>query len=110
MFSVPPAERTAGDLLLEVVDPWVEHASACDRDDCEQCVLLINRLRLAYKVWKNSAHQSASVPPAEHHRCSGCGHRWTGALKGAELCGDCWRSAWNRKSARVPPEPSQEPQ
>jgi hypothetical protein len=28
---------------------------------------------------------------APSHRCSGCGHRWSGELKGAELCGDCWR-------------------
>ena len=26
------------------------------------------------------------------HRCSGCGHRWEGPLRGAELCGDCWRT------------------
>jgi hypothetical protein len=25
------------------------------------------------------------------HRCSGCGHRWYGPLRGADLCGDCWR-------------------
>lgn len=37
---------------------------------------------------------------ADTHRCSGCGHRWSGlAVKsgrtthGAELCGDCWRKA-----------------
>lgn len=28
----------------------------------------------------------------QRHRCSGCGHRWEGPLKGAELCGDCWRT------------------
>ena len=34
------------------------------------------------------------TPPSEAlHRCSGCGHRWDGELKGAELCGDCWRRA-----------------
>lgn len=31
------------------------------------------------------------------HRCSGCGHRWSSPegfiLNGAELCGDCWRTA-----------------
>lgn len=27
------------------------------------------------------------------HRCSSCGHRWESDLKGAELCGDCWRTA-----------------
>ena len=27
------------------------------------------------------------------HRCAGCDHRWTGPLKGTELCGDCWRKA-----------------
>jgi hypothetical protein len=30
---------------------------------------------------------------AAPHRCSGCGHQWDGPLKGAELCGDCWRIA-----------------
>lgn len=33
------------------------------------------------------------MPKQEKHRCSGCGHRWEGELKGAELCGDCWRQA-----------------
>lgn len=34
----------------------------------------------------------APAPTAQElHRCSGCGHRWDGPLKGAELCGDCWR-------------------
>jgi hypothetical protein len=27
------------------------------------------------------------------HFCTGCHHRWEGDLKGAELCGDCWRKA-----------------
>ena len=33
--------------------------------------------------------QASAIPPT--HRCSGCGLRWEGELKGAELCGDCWR-------------------
>lgn len=35
----------------------------------------------------------ADAQEPEHHRCVGCGHRWHGPLKGAELCGDCWRKA-----------------
>jgi hypothetical protein len=31
--------------------------------------------------------------PQLDHRCSGCGHRWDGTLRGAELCGECWRRA-----------------
>jgi len=40
-------------------------------------------------------------------RCSGCGLRWEGQLKGAELCGDCWRKAQSAVHGR--PEPSTEP-
>lgn len=41
---------------------------------------------------------------AEKHRCSGCGHRWEGPLKGAELCGDCWRKAQPVLHAPAPVE------
>lgn len=29
----------------------------------------------------------------DKHLCAGCHHRWDGELRGAELCGDCWRKA-----------------
>lgn len=29
----------------------------------------------------------------ELHVCPGCHYRWGGPLKGAELCGDCWRQS-----------------
>lgn len=51
-----------------------------------------------------------AAPPApeaaapETHRCCACGHRWEGPLKGAELCGDCWRAAWARKRPAAPPD------
>lgn len=35
---------------------------------------------------------AAQPVAADTHRCSGCGHRWTG-LTAVELCGDCWRTA-----------------
>ena len=37
------------------------------------------------------AREGIVVEQTENHRCSGCGHRWEGPLKGVELCGDCWR-------------------
>ena len=36
---------------------------------------------------------AAALLLAEAHRCSGCNLRWEGPLHGAELCGDCWRTA-----------------
>jgi hypothetical protein len=53
---------TAGDLLLRAVDVWMQHGPQCERDDCSACDVAVNQLRLAYKVWKNSAHQKASLP------------------------------------------------
>ncbi len=82
-------QPSAGDLFLRAASEWMEHAEACGIDECETCVLLFNRARLARKVYQNSAHQRVTAK----HRCSGCGHRWDGELSGAELCGDCWRRA-----------------
>lgn len=41
--------------------------------------------------WADALAAVTALPTREQHRCSGCGHRWEGGLKGAELCGDCWR-------------------
>jgi hypothetical protein len=38
-----------------------------------------------------SLHAPGDQENEQKHCCSGCGHRWRGQLKGAELCGDCWR-------------------
>ena len=49
----------------------------------------------------------AAAPDVAHrHRCVGCGLRWTD-LPGAELCGDCWRTAQPHVHARAaaPEEP-----
>jgi hypothetical protein len=56
--------------------------------------------------------KASQLPPSpagegaqETHRCSGCGHHWDGPIKGAELCGDCWRRAQPvLHSAALPPE------
>jgi hypothetical protein len=40
------------------------------------------------------------------HRCSGCGYRWEGPLKGAELCGDCWRKGQDAIFDGGPPGPA----
>ncbi|PYQ25555.1 MAG: hypothetical protein DMF56_27125 [Acidobacteria bacterium] len=49
---------------------------------------------------------AAAPDVAHHHRCVGCGLRWTD-LPGAELCGDCWRTAQPHVHARAaaPEEP-----
>lgn len=52
---------SAGDLYLSATDEWVEHAERCDSDDCDACVLLLNRLRLARKVWQNSQHKAVTA-------------------------------------------------
>lgn len=46
---------TAGDLLIRATDLWAQHAMTCDEDQCEPCIVAINQLRLAYKVWQSSA-------------------------------------------------------
>lgn len=51
---------TAGDLLIAAVDKWAQHAMSCNLDTCNTCDVAINQLRLAYKVWQNSAHRKAS--------------------------------------------------
>lgn len=47
---------TAGDLYLAALDEWFSHGEACRVDACATCVLLINRVRLARKVWRSSQH------------------------------------------------------
>lgn len=55
---------------------------------------VIKALEAAALESQGRASQSdARQPGVDVHRCSGCGHRWEGALKGAELCGDCWRKS-----------------
>lgn len=51
---------SAGDLLCQAVDQWAEHGQACQLDDCRICDVTFNRLRLAHKVWKSSAHKAVS--------------------------------------------------
>jgi hypothetical protein len=57
---------SAGDLLIAAVDLWAQHVwkDECvvgpDGEECNQCLVRINQLRLAYKVWQNSAHQAAA--------------------------------------------------
>lgn len=55
-------------------------------------------LRETYGLWAaavdalvSQLQEAQRGAPLIHHRCSGCGHRWEGSLRGAELCGDCWR-------------------
>lgn len=47
---------TAGDLYLAALDEWFAHCLGCDADTCETCVTVLNRARLARKVWQSSAH------------------------------------------------------
>jgi hypothetical protein len=67
--ATPPAAgprqqeaQSAGDLLIRAVDLWATHAMACDVEECVPCTVAVNQLRLAYKVWQNSSHQSATPP------------------------------------------------
>jgi hypothetical protein len=49
-------------LLIRAVDAFMQHGPAnCEADPCPRCDVTINQLRLAYKVWQNSAHQSAAL-------------------------------------------------
>lgn len=79
-----PRAASAGDLYLAAVEEWTDHAEACNRDVCEACVLLINRMRLARKVYRNSAHKAATTDRLlaglreyGQHK-NGCGYRLTG--------------------------------
>ena len=56
-----PGGETAGDLYLKAADEHFVHASDCSDDECRTCTLLINRMRLARKVWLNSSHQSVAA-------------------------------------------------
>src|SRR3954467_14584856 len=62
MGSCPEAHRvkTAGDLLVEAVDAYLPHAMGCNAETCATCDLVINRLRLAYKIWQNSDYTAVS--------------------------------------------------
>lgn len=63
-------DKSAGDLLLEVVDPFLEHGYACGEAECDECVRLINRVRVAHKVWQSSEYKrvSAAERPAPSNR------------------------------------------
>jgi hypothetical protein len=50
---------TAGDLLIRAVDRAMQHGMSCVLEDCGTCDAGFNQIRLAYKVWTNSAHQHA---------------------------------------------------
>lgn len=54
--------KSAGDLLVEAVDQWMPHATVCDLDECAECAVMINRLKLAYKVWQVSQHKGIREP------------------------------------------------
>jgi hypothetical protein len=60
-----PLEPSAGDLLIAAVDAWAEHGPKCETDPCGRCDALFNQVRLAHKVWQNSSHQSAALPPPQ---------------------------------------------
>lgn len=54
---------SAGDLLLQKIDAWADHAFACRLEECPTCDVLLNQWRVAYAAWRNSRHQ-AVTPPA----------------------------------------------
>ena len=60
--SVPTRTHTAGDLYFSALDEWFQHGRACEAETCDDCTLLLNRVRLAEKVHRNSSHKAASVP------------------------------------------------
>jgi hypothetical protein len=76
--------------------PTLWFCDACGREGPPDTFNEINNRTMAgFVVCKAPCkRQPPPDPPAptqEPHRCSGCGHRWDGPLKGTELCGDCWR-------------------
>ncbi len=73
--ALPPG-TTAGDLLIRAVGIYMAHVPGCEAETCADCDVAVNHLRLAYKVWQNSAHQAASQIVARNpdDYCT-CGHR-----------------------------------
>lgn len=55
-------QPTAGDLYLAAVEEWLAHMDVPhdDQEACSECVLLVNRVRLARKVWQSSSHKGVS--------------------------------------------------
>lgn len=55
--------QSAGDLLCEAVDQWARHATRplCEKEPCQTCDALFNRVRLAWKVWESSAYKGVST-------------------------------------------------
>lgn len=51
---------SAGDLYLAALDEWFTHCLGCNADPCDTCATVLNRARLARKVWESSAHRSVS--------------------------------------------------
>ena len=80
-MTTPDDLRTLAEAMEQLI---IDANRLCDRnlggtyeEDCRRSITVARR-----------ALAAAQGTP---HRCSGCGHRWEGELKGAELCGDCWR-------------------
>lgn len=66
--SIPRAEakQSAGDLYLSAVEEWLSHMEEAHGDDaCDHCVLSVNRVRLARKVWQSSTHKAVSVASSD---------------------------------------------
>lgn len=51
---------SAGDLYLAAVEAWMEHGPQCQVDPCATCDVLVNQMRLARKVYQNSAHKTVT--------------------------------------------------
>jgi hypothetical protein len=68
------------DTLRQLIEKWRRRADKCPLHETDHSSTL-----------QDCAAQLEALLAEAEHRCSGCGHRWSGELKGAELCGDCWR-------------------
>lgn len=56
----PAPKASAWDLYLAALDEWFTHCLECDADPCETCATVLNRARLARKVWQSSTHKTVS--------------------------------------------------
>jgi hypothetical protein len=82
------AQLSEAGAIIEAIDAAAQGRQVAD------FWLSFEVVRRVADLYQATLRQPPPDPPAptqEPHRCSGCGHRWDGPLKGTELCGDCWR-------------------
>ena len=61
--ALRPATRqpTAEEMVIRVVDQWMQHLRTCRDDDCGVCEAGFNQVRLAHAVWGRAQHEAADA-------------------------------------------------